>query len=198
MKLRYKYIIVLFCLVILIYILHPFLLESLARFLVAEDNLVKADVIVVLSGDGNGERMVEAARLFKDNYAKWVLISGGQFYWKTTYAGIMKKHAQALSIPPESVLIEDKSESTYENAKFCLPIIKQKGFRSILLVTSPTHSRRARHVFLNIYDKEGVKIISHPVRESRFKVKRWWTRHEDTQKVVLEYVKLLGYVLKGW
>ena len=114
--------------------------------------------------------------------------------WQLTSAEWMKKQAMALGVPARDILLEDKSGSTKENARFSLPIIKKHGVNSIILVTSPYHSRRAQWVFQKVFARSGVKIRSYPVQASKFKIQRWWTRHEDIQLVVLEYLSLIFYL----
>ncbi|NQU16564.1 MAG: YdcF family protein [Candidatus Saganbacteria bacterium] len=169
----------------------------MAGFLIVQDDLKKADAIIVLSGDGNGERMEQGAKLYKDGYAKYVLISGGQLYWKITYADIIRQHAESLGVPRSAILVEDRSESTYENAKLSIPALVDKKIKSIILVTSPTHTRRAIRTFRRLFNPAGIEVIVYPVQKSRFSKKGWWRRHEDTQLVVFEYIKLIGYVFKG-
>lgn len=196
---KYLRIILFFVLIfVLLWISHSYILESFAKYLIVQDELKKVYAIVVLSGDSNGERIRQATELYRKGYGKYFLISGGLLYWNTTYADIMRRHAISLGIPGKAILVEDKSESTYENAKFSLPILKEKGIKSIILVSSPTHTRRARRLFKKMYKKEGIDVLTYPVQNSRFITKNWWLRHEDTQRVVMEYVKIIGYFIKGW
>lgn len=198
---RIKRFFVLLVVVLLgIYFFHPFILEGMARFLIVRDKLEPADVIVVLGGDNNGERVNEGINVYKQGYAKKMLMSGGPMAWQLTHAQWMKKQAVEFDVPETDILLEDRSRSTIESAKFTLDIVKKHGYNSIILVTSPTHSRRSLRVFRKVYAKEGIKVISHPVpvQDSKFQLPRWWTRHEDTQLVMWEYVSLVYYLLKGY
>ena len=177
-----------------LYFSHAFILEGLAGWLVVQDKLEPVGLILVLSGDANGERVAEAVNLYRQDYAKKILMSGGPLAWQLTSAEWMKKQAMALGVPARDILLEDKSGSTKENARFSLPIIKKHGVNSIILVTSPYHSRRAQWVFQKVFARSGVKIRSYPVQASKFKIQRWWTRHEDIQLVVLEYLSLIFYL----
>ncbi len=175
-------------------------MEGMARFLIVQDKLEPADVILVLAGDASGERVAEGVKLYKQGYAKKMLMSGGSLAWKLTSAEWMKKQALASGVPAKAILLEERSESTIENAKFTLPIVKKHRFKSIILVTSPTHSRRALRVFKKEQSREGIKLISHPVPlpESQFRIPDWWKRHEDTQAVMREYIAMVYYFLKGF
>lgn len=198
MKKRFFILLVLVIFILGIFFFYSYILEAMARFLVVEDKLVPADIIIVLSGDSNGERVREGVRLYQEGYAPKILMSGGPLEWKLTYADWMKRHALSIGAVPSDILLEDKSRSTLENAKLSLPILKKHGFNSAILVTSPQHTRRARRVFRKVFSKEDIKIFSYPVQNSEFQLVRWWTRHEDTQQVGREYIALFFYFLKGY
>ena len=185
-------------LILLLFLFHPWILNGLADRLVVSDRLEKADLILVLAGDGNGERVDEAVKLFKTGLASKLLMSGGPMAWKLTYAEWMKKQAVASGVPAAAILIQDRSRSTLEDAKFSLPIVNASQIHSIILVTSPTHTRRAGRVFHKIFAPAGIKVIVHPVEKSEFNPNRWWTRHEDTALVVWEYVSAVLYFFKGY
>jgi uncharacterized SAM-binding protein YcdF (DUF218 family) len=181
-----------------LYISHPLILDQMAKFLVVQDKLEKADVILVLAGDGNGERVREGVQLYRQDYAKYMLMSGGPLAWKLTSAQWMRKQAVESGIPEKYILLQEKSRSTIDDAEFSLPIVKEHHFRSVILVTSPYHTRRAARVFRKIFSKEGIAVIVHPVENSEFNPDRWWTRHEDVGVVVWEYVAFVLYFLKGY
>jgi uncharacterized SAM-binding protein YcdF (DUF218 family) len=181
-----------------IYLLLPYMLEGMGRFLIVRDPLEKADIILVLAGDHNGERVTEGVKLFKEGYAEKILMSGGPLAWKLTSANWMKKQAIAMGVPAKAILIQGRSESTLEDAEFSFPIIKNKNYFSVILVTSPSHSRRSKRVFNKVFSKAGIKILSAPARKSRFNPREWWTRHEDTEAVVREYIAFVYYFIKGY
>jgi uncharacterized SAM-binding protein YcdF (DUF218 family) len=198
MKKRLLWLSALLAVVLGMFIAFPFFLEGTARFLIVQDKLEAADVIVVLAGDNNGERVDEAVKLYKKGYAKKLLMSGGPLAWKLTHAQWMKRQAARMGVPKASILLQEQSESTLEDAKFTLPIIKKYGFKSVILVTSPTHTRRAKRVFRKMYAGQGIKVLVYPVQDSKFKLQRWWSRHEDTQRVIWEYVSFVYYFFKGY
>jgi uncharacterized SAM-binding protein YcdF (DUF218 family) len=188
---------VIIALLVLLIIFHPFLLERAAEFLIVQDKLVKADTILVYAGDANGERVAQAVELYKKGYGKFLLMSGGPAIWHQTYADNMREQAKSLGVAEKDILIQDRSRSTYEDAKFSLPMLKAKKVRSVILVTSPYHMRRARRTTRRLYDKENIKVIAYPVQNSEFKVKGWWKRHDATQAVVWEYEAFIFYLIKG-
>lgn len=174
----------------------PRVLEGMASYLIVRDEIEPAAAIVVLGGDDNGERVNEAVQLYWNGYADKLLMSGGPLAWKLTSAEWMKRQALIMGVPARAVILEDRSESTLENALYSLAILKRLGVRSVILVTSPNHSRRAKNVFQKVFSKENIKVMSYPAQKSDFRLSGWWTRHEDTQLVVWEYVSLVYYFLK--
>ena len=181
-----------------LYFSYPLILGKMADFLVVSDKLEKADLILVLAGDNNGERVSEAVKLFKQDYSNHLLMSGGPLAWKLIAAELMKKQAMAAGVPGNLILVEGKSLSTIGNANFSLPMVLKNNFKSVVLVTSPYHTYRAAKVFRKVFSPHDIKIIIWPVQKSDFNPVRWWTRHEDTQFVVWEYMALVLYFLEGF
>jgi uncharacterized SAM-binding protein YcdF (DUF218 family) len=180
-----------------IYFSYPLVLEGLAKFLIVTDKIEKADLILVLGGDDNGERVAEGIKLFKQGYANRILMSGGPLVWNLTFAGVMQKQALAGGVPGKAILLQKKSRSTKEDAKFSLPIIQQQGFKSIILITSPQHTRRAARIFRKIFPAD-IRLMVWPAQKSAFNPKRFWTRHEDISFVAWEYLALVLYFLEGY
>jgi uncharacterized SAM-binding protein YcdF (DUF218 family) len=193
-KLIIALIIIFFC----GWLVYPFILQGMANFLVVQDQLEKADAILVLAGDANGERVAQAVELYKAGWAKKIIMSGGPAVWNLTYAQNMRNQAKYLGVQPEDIFIQDKSESTYEDIKFSLPILQNIGVMRLILVSSPYHMRRMTQVARKMYNPKGIKVIPYPVKKSKWKADKWWTRHEDTQLVIWEYIAMIEYLLKGW
>jgi len=198
MKKKLFWLITLMVILLGTYFIHPFILGGMARYLIVQDKLQKADVIIVLAGDGNGERVEEGVKSFKQGYAKYILMSGGPLAWHLTNAEWMKKQAMADGIPASAILLEDKSRSTIDNAQFSLPVILKHHFGSAIVVTSPYHTRRAARTFRKVFSKQGIKVMIRPTEKSEFNPDRWWTRHEDTGAVVWEYAASVLYFFKGY
>ncbi len=184
----------------LMYVGHGFILEKAGRFLYYSDELKPADVIVVLAGEET-ERVEYGVNLFKEGWARKdkIILAGGPLIWKYTWASLMKEHAMYLGVPKNAILLEDRSRTTEEDARFTKEILKEYGYRSCILVTSPYHSRRALKIFKKIMGDE-IKIISAPSTDSWFKFDEWWKRRRDRARVLDEYSKfiwMLIFDLKG-
>lgn len=56
---------------------------------------------------------------------------------------------QTLGFPDNRIVVEDKANSTVQNAQFSVPFAKQAGTSGIILVTSSTHQGRADEDFVD-------------------------------------------------
>ncbi|GLI65520.1 hypothetical protein VaNZ11_009075 [Volvox africanus] len=93
---------------------------------------------------------------FRRGRARHLLFSGshpGGVVVRRTEANVMREYAEGLmlsgreAVPADRWLEEDASTSTYENALFSLAICQQKGWKTLLVVTSPFHQLRSELVF---------------------------------------------------
>ncbi|HTY13512.1 MAG TPA: YdcF family protein [Candidatus Omnitrophota bacterium] len=184
--------------ILLAWLGHAFILNSLGGALVVQDKLEKADAILVLAGDNNGERVAQAVQLYRGKWAPRLLMSGGPAAWRLTYAENMREEAKFLGVPDKDIFLQDKSESTHDDAMYSLPILKKLGARTIILVTSPYHTRRASMVLRKMYRRDGIRIIPYPVQNSKWSTRDWWKSHESTQVVVWEMLATIEYLFKGW
>ena len=152
------------------------------KFLCVDSGPVRADVIVVLGG-GLHERPERAAQLFKQQAAPRILVSG---------AGDDQINLRLLlqnGVPRSAIEIEGKSKTTQENAKFALERLRAQNVRSIILVTSWYHARRAQKTFEHY--APDMKVYSRPSYYA-FEREAWAERGND-RRMRLEFLKLPGY-----
>lgn len=134
----------------------------------------RGDVIVLLGGgvndrvpdltgsgapsEGMMPRMVTAIRLQRQLDVP-ILVSGGTVYaGRSAEAPVVRRFLLDLGVPPQKILIEDKSRDTVENARFSRAILQQHRFRQPLLVTSAFHMRRSQEAFR----REGIATTPIP------------------------------------
>ena len=116
-------------------------------YLSPQDELTSADAIVVISGGETRARVREASRLYREGYAPKVVYSGAARAGDVSNALSMSRWAAEDGVPAEAGILEEKSETTRENAERVAQVVAEQGFKSIILVTSPYHQRRARGEF---------------------------------------------------
>lgn len=146
-------------------------------------------MIVVLAGD-SGERVEHACELWKKGRSRSGLLvcSGGRLYHTTTWASLMAAHARELGVPQGSLLEEGKSRTTIEDARYTIELLKDRDVKSIVLVTSAWHSRRAKRCFER--EAPSIRIISCPSAPPRLEGE-WWHDAEATRGIVTEVLKYL-------
>lgn len=193
---------------ILILAFHAPILTAVGRYLVVAHEPQNSDLIVCLGG-GNVERGLAAAEVFRRGLAPRVFVARelipdgyetlkqrGVSYPETR--DLMRMMLEGLGVPASAIVTSDTpSESTLAEAAIVRNLAQEKNYRSLILVTSPTHSRRAWLVFRKAMEGDGVRLFVVPSSYSGFKAEEWWKSSRYLREVVLEYQKLLYYFLKG-
>ena len=159
------------------------------QYLSPADVLTKADAIVVVSGDS--DRMKHAVDLYKQGFAHKLILSGAAKEGFTSNALAMQLEASRSGIPNKAIILEERSANTYENAQFTKEIIKSQGIRSLILVSSPYHQRRAYETFNYVLRSEDVRIQNSPSIYSNWKVDNWWLSETNTHLTNEEILKML-------
>ena len=72
-----------------------------------------------------------------------IIVTGGNPRQGRTEAGEMRNLLQMLGFPANRIILEDKANSTVQNARFSVPLAKKADTSGIILVTSSTHQDRA-------------------------------------------------------
>ena len=126
----------------------------------------KADAIVVISGGDTTARTAEGIKLYLQGFASTLILSGAAADKSgPSNARTMQLQAVNAGVPAANTLLEEESETTGENAKNTMELVRAQGYTSIILVTSAYHQRRALLEF-QYYGKD-IDIRSHPVAEDR-------------------------------
>ncbi|MGE0216866.1 YdcF family protein [Mycolicibacterium sp.] len=76
-----------------------------------------------------------------------ILVTGGNPRNGNTEAGQMRKMLRLYGVPDERIIVEDRANSTVQNARFSVPLAERAGTSGIVLVTSSSHQDRADTTF---------------------------------------------------
>ncbi len=188
-----KLLAVLLAAVILILFTFNLWLPLLAKALIVNDSLTPADIIIVPSGNEENQRVAYAASLYKRGLAPKILFCGQLALQKETGINLAKIYAVSLGVQEEDILLEEDSATTYENALYSKPIIEAGGYRSVILVTYPAHTRRAKMIFKSLLP--GNVRISVTGDPESFDANRWWRNESQVRSVAYEYFGFLWYLL---
>ncbi len=191
---------------VVLFLVHEYLLSKIGHFLVFEQEPKKADVIVVLNGRDT-ERSLAAVDLYNGGYANLIILARGSKqpgcdeFWKRVNKDFdgkifFQRAIEAMGIPETSFkLIGDGVNSTYDEAKATKRFLGENGYKSILLITSKWHSKRAYLTFKSVFKKDReIRIICHPSKYDTFNPSAWWKNENDWELVFREYVRLIYYI----
>ncbi len=181
------------------------LLTAIGGFLIVQDEPRAADAIVVLSGS-IPDRILEAIDLYQAHLAPRLVLTKegplpGLAVLRARGASLPEHHeqnqsiAEQLGVPASAIsVMSTPAWSTLTEAAALVAYLQQQGIRSILLVTSRAHARRASIVFHNLADGK-LQIRVCPSHYDPFAAPTWWQRRPFVRRVVIEYGKLLYYEL---
>jgi uncharacterized SAM-binding protein YcdF (DUF218 family) len=106
-------------------------------------------------------RCLEAVRLYRNGARCPVLVSGGKVNADDPgppCAEVMRTFLVQLGVAPEDVIVEGRSQTTYENARFSQELLQERHLERIVLVTDATHLFRAERCFR----KQGLDVVPAP------------------------------------
>lgn len=159
--------------VLICFLISYFFVLLSVGFKIYDDNKKVSDVVIVLGArsylGGNYNpclvaRVNHGADILKMGYSKKMLMSGGvDDEDKANEAQTMKKIAIEQGIRGEDVILETKSDSTYENLMFSKHLMDKHKLRSAIIVSEPFHLPRAAL----IAQKLGIKYSVSPATTSQ-------------------------------
>jgi uncharacterized SAM-binding protein YcdF (DUF218 family) len=167
------------------------ILSALGGYLEKADPLDKADIALVLDGDGTGSRILTAAKLVRDGYAPKTLVSGASANY-----GL---HSCDLAIPfavkqgyPEAYFehLESSARSTEEEARFAVAALHARKIHRVLLVTSNYHTRRATGLFRK--QAPDIAFIAVAAPDEYFSPGGWWHSREGRKTFLYEWEKTVA------
>jgi uncharacterized SAM-binding protein YcdF (DUF218 family) len=163
----------------------------------------RADIAIVLSGgrfrdgslnEASEQRTVRAVVLYHRGLAPTLLFTGGPCCGDSTSA-IMARLAEDLGVPRAAIILDEQADRTHDSAVNAAALVRARGLKSAILVTSELHLPRSRLAFA----AAGVPVF--PVRAEERDV---WLRKGPADRLSLlsaaihEYVGLVYYRLRGW
>jgi uncharacterized SAM-binding protein YcdF (DUF218 family) len=176
------------------------------RLLVVRDPLpARADAVVVMAGS-IPDRVLEAAALYRAGVAPRVVVTRerlrrGERALRARGVRLPEAAEQtlgalhALGVPPSAThLIPRRTRSTDDEARTIARWVCARA-RSIVVVTSRYHARRARLILAQALGPT-VALALRPSRYDPFEAARWWRDRRDAKAVLSEYEKLVHYWLR--
>ena len=163
-----------------------------------------ADAIVVFAGGvgesgqaggGYQERVKTAVELYRGGFApRMVFESGYAFAFRE--AEIMRDLAMTEGVPDSAIVLETNGANTYDDVMRVREVLRARGWRRILLVSSPYNMRRA----LAVWRKQApeIDVVATPVSQSQFYTHERGANLDQLRGLAREYVALAAYWWRGW
>lgn len=164
----------------------------------------KSDCIVVLGAavwdKGKpspvfGDRLNRAAELYKNGTAKKIIVSGGLGTNPPEEAEAGRLFLIEAGIPDGDIIREMQGMTTTEQAERVREICERENFKSIALVTSFFHEKRAVQIFenANLSDVRGARCT-----HTRFQdINKWISRESVALAVMNWWIWILSGLILG-
>jgi uncharacterized SAM-binding protein YcdF (DUF218 family) len=154
------------------------------------------DAIVVVSGGDTNARTDEGVKLVQSGWAKSIVFSGAaQDKTSISNAAAMRLRAIDRGLSPSAIYVEEYSENTAQNAQNTGTIFKENGFKTIILVTSGYHQRRADLEFKK--SNQDVLVLNHPLLFDKDWSYFWWLTPKGWWLTGGELVKITAFYIEG-
>ncbi len=152
-----------------------------------------ADAIIAISGGDTEARTRHAIELFQNGWASTIIFSGAaQDTSGPSNAQVMKGLAIRAGIPARSILIEETSRNTQQNAANTNQLLQQHDISTVILVTSGYHQRRASLEFHKLLDS-NISIRNSPTDDKDWgwwwwlSPRGWWLAGGEMVKIIAFY-----------
>jgi len=179
-----------------------FVFLSVGRWLVYQDPLRQAHAIVVLSGR-LPDRALEAARIYRQNYAAQVWVSqpvspapelekmhiayvGEDFY--------NQKVLMAQSVPADAIrILMDPAANTEQEVDEIARDLRRDDAHAVIIVTSKPHTRRVRLIWDKRVGNDPRAVVRY-ASDDTFDPSHWWRSTSDALDVVREVLGIANAV----
>ncbi len=192
-------LIVLLC--AMLYFSPGILLTPIANFLIVDEKPQTADAVVVLNtGMGIYERLVEAADLYNKGFVGQIIINGNR---KNELVKELEEMGLTHCCPwdegwvrvlnlfgvPRKAIISISAEDVYDTiteAKAIGPQVISLGIKKVIITTSKTHTARAIYIWRKLFSNH-IKLTSAAAQKDEFTPDGWWKSGEQVKTVLYEY-----------
>lgn len=180
-------------------------MPAIGQFLIVNDNLKKADCIVVLRGD-DFYPFKKAVELYQNGYAGRIVLSPLAAYSETMqdYYDFRNKFFLGGRIYGHEMVLEafeylgkneqdiyftsKETDSTYDEAIATKEWMQLHGHQSLILIANTYHMRRSLFTFKKIFKGSDIEIYNSTADNLMYTPSQWWRNERDVRRVFEEYL----------
>jgi hypothetical protein len=176
------------------------ILQAVGHTLVVDDRLESADAVII-AVDAYIEGVLEAADLVQAGRANRVAVFADppdvidrEFLRRgVPYEDAAARAVRQLkSLGVQTVERIPRAVAGTEDLAVLLPVwCDEQGLDSLIVVTTPDHSRRLRRALNRSLAGRDVRVSVRPARISRFDPDSWWHTRSGARTAIVELQKLL-------
>jgi uncharacterized SAM-binding protein YcdF (DUF218 family) len=180
-----------------IYLARRPLLRFAGESLVVEDPLEKSDAIIILSDDNfYADRATRAAEVFRQGLAPVVVASGVRLRPNAGIAELMTHDLVERGVPKDHILpFPQDADNTREEAEALRKLLQDKKWKTVIVVTSNYHTRRARFIVTRVFAQKDVTVRMASARDGDYDPENWWQHRKSAKRFFHEIV---GYAVAWW
>ncbi len=182
---------VLFILFVLYLARHP-IFRLFGEAWVVEDTLERSDAIIVLSDDNfYADRATRAAQVYRQGLGPVVIASGRRLRPYAGIAELMEHDLIERGVPKDKIMrVAHDADNTREESLALAKVVAQKKWRSVIVVTSNYHTRRARYIFSHVLPA-GTKVRVTGAPDGDFDPERWWEKRISVKELLREMAAMM-------
>jgi len=173
------------------FVRHPIMRYG-AEAWVVDEPAAHADALVVLSDDNfYADRATHATELYRQGVAGIVVASGRRLRPNAGLSELMAHDLVERGVPKEKIVrFAHDADSTREEAVALAHFVEEHKWKSVVVVTSNYHTRRARYIFRKVFPA-GIAVSVASARDGDFDPQRWWEKRKSTKLLAREMVGML-------
>jgi uncharacterized SAM-binding protein YcdF (DUF218 family) len=174
---------------------HP-ILRLVGSALITNDSPRASDAIIVLGDDNySGDRATRAAELIKAGWAPKVVASGRYLRPYASITDLEQHDLRDRGVPASAIVrFAHRAADTREECAALSPLLAERGWKQVMIVTSNYHTRRAEYICSRLLPRgTGLRVLAAP--DSEYQPDDWW---ESRQGLKIFLHETLGFVVAIW
>jgi uncharacterized SAM-binding protein YcdF (DUF218 family) len=173
-------------------VLHRPILRAAGRFLVRSEPPVKSDAIILLGEEFSGSpRFRKALELYRAGWAPRIVAAGRFLRPYLSVAELAQRDLLEAGVPAADIILLAHSPlDRFEESAALSKLLRERGWRRVLIVSSLHDSRRIHYIFQRDLGKLA-EVCVVAAKESGFQPENWWRSRRTARMVAQEYLSLL-------